>query len=567
MSRGYIYDSRIGWSDYLKLNQLHEIEGDIKELRYDISSSSRELIATYDELQRENISAVRSIEDAISSGYEQLSFDINKVYKEIKTLNSFFDWKLNEILIKIGDINTSINELIRISKTPAQTWAYEQFDIARDAYKKNLYQEALEYLYRSIHGYGDNTGYKIDYRFHFLLGTIRLGSLKNSSSSVIDLKEAENAFLAAAKYALHEHPHEAAKAFISAGWAAYCQNRIKIAIEYTEKAISTSSYMGEAYFQLSKFLIHDNLPDKAIKHLKTAITIDRNYFVKVYNDDDFKKYENNVNALLKQMHKESKENALITIDDLEKRIKSLKNINIQEYSIIDIIDFCELEEYMQNILKSASNNTYYGYLDVISKSNIAIKIINKIKDEYKKHVSNDIKQKTSNISGEINKIKEKYEPYKNIFFPIKGALSNLFTIGIIFFLILSIYQCVQDRPAIYDETFISQQKYDKIIETLKANGHISEREHNWYVANHYGYTKENMNAKKLNEKNAINYIFWLLFRWLMTIVIGLVMSYVIVNIIWSRIKKSKRLNFKHEYEKLSNETERLEGIKNKIKEI
>ena len=181
MSRSYAYHIGLSWPDYLKVNEISGVGDDVRQLRDEVSSSNRQIIATYEELQREHIAAVGSLNDAVSSGFEQLSFDMQAISSGISELTSVFEWGFSELIAGVGRMNDLLSELVQIAKTPAQTWAYEQFEIARDAFRQGLYEEALEYLNRSIEGYVGNTGYKLEYRFHFLLGTIRMGSFQNTS--------------------------------------------------------------------------------------------------------------------------------------------------------------------------------------------------------------------------------------------------------------------------------------------------------------------------------------------------------------------------------------------------
>lgn len=172
------------------------------------------------------------------SGFEQLSFDVRALSAGVAELNSTFQWGFNEALTLLGGINHSLNELKRIAQTQEKTWAYEQAMDACNALRQELYDDAIQYLSRAISGHGDHTGYALEYRFHYLLGTIRIGSLKNYSSRIVDLKQAEQAFLNAAKYAKRDYPKKAARSYLCAGWAAYCQGNMQNAADHTRNALT-----------------------------------------------------------------------------------------------------------------------------------------------------------------------------------------------------------------------------------------------------------------------------------------------------------------------------------------
>jgi len=126
-------------------------------------------------------------------------------------------------------------------------------------------------LDRAINGYAGQTGYKLEYRFHFFLGRIRLGSSRNNSPEIIRLAEAERAFLYAARYATREIPKEVARALLAAGWAAYCREDMNLAQQHTQQAVTWDAGLGEAHFQLAKILIDE--PAQALVSLQTAIEI------------------------------------------------------------------------------------------------------------------------------------------------------------------------------------------------------------------------------------------------------------------------------------------------------
>ncbi|MCG7851205.1 MAG: hypothetical protein MIO92_01645, partial [Methanosarcinaceae archaeon] len=66
MPRSYAYNLGLSWPDYLKVNEIMGVGDEVRQLRYEVSSSNRQLIATYEELQREHIAATCSFSDAVS---------------------------------------------------------------------------------------------------------------------------------------------------------------------------------------------------------------------------------------------------------------------------------------------------------------------------------------------------------------------------------------------------------------------------------------------------------------------------------------------------------------------
>jgi len=428
MSRSYAYHIGLSWPDYLKVNEISGVGDDVRQLRDEVSSSNRKIIATYEELQREHITATKLISDAVSSGFEQLSFDMQAISSGITELTSVFEWGFSELIAGVGRINDLLSELVQIAKTPAQTWAYEQFEIARDAFRQGLYEEALEYLNRSIEGYGGNTGYKLEYRFHFLLGTIRMGSFQNNSQDIVKLNEAENAFLNAARYARQDYPKEAGRAFLAAGWTAYCQGKMPGAEQYTEQALSFYPDLAEAHFQSAKFHMHVGNPDRALPFLKQAIELDRGYSIKAAADNDFKRYEAKVHALLGILRQEAKEKAEKTLVATQKQAVETEKQRVQEFTLTKYAELAPAKHALNEASGAAQHHTYFGYLDALSFCAQARQNLLKATADFVTGANAEVKQRIAELNNRI------YAVNPN---PKEVAFKILMTLGIITSLILA----------------------------------------------------------------------------------------------------------------------------------
>lgn len=86
----------------------------------------------------------------------------DRIVGAIGDLDSTFRWGFGQVLGTLGGMSTSLAALLQIAKTPAQTAAYEQFEIARDAFRKSLYPECLEALGKAIFGDHTSPGYKLN---------------------------------------------------------------------------------------------------------------------------------------------------------------------------------------------------------------------------------------------------------------------------------------------------------------------------------------------------------------------------------------------------------------------
>jgi tetratricopeptide (TPR) repeat protein len=215
-----------------------------------------------------------------------------------------FQWERPEWLMASESFAASLTELKHGAQTSAEMWAFEQFDVARDAFRRELWPEAAEYLDRAIHGDDRHAGYELDYRFHFLLGLIRLGSLRHHDPALIDPERATESFLLAGRYAKSDHPAEAARAFFAAGWACYVRGRIEEAQAHTGQAVLLDPAAPEIRFQAAKFFAHAGLPDQAGLHLAQAIAREPAFAAAAVLDGDFAPLAEKVSALIEAEREE-----------------------------------------------------------------------------------------------------------------------------------------------------------------------------------------------------------------------------------------------------------------------
>ena len=280
----------VTWNEYLRQqNIVNAINGGSASaaagLARCMASNTRDIIGSVRCLER-------TLESTVSRAADQIS--------------ATFSWGFGEILASLGGIQTTLEELLKLAKSPAVTAAYEQFEIARDAYRKGLYPECLESLNRAINGFeGSTAGYRLEWRFHYLRGLVLLGSYANADAALINSMEAEKCFLTAARYAKSDHPKDAAKALLSAGWAAYVQvnsansQKLTDGLEHTQSAWKLDPGLGEAIFQKSKFEMALGKPDLALESLKRAVEFGAVYLVKAACDGDFHRHQEQLDQFVK----------------------------------------------------------------------------------------------------------------------------------------------------------------------------------------------------------------------------------------------------------------------------
>jgi len=286
----------------------------------EISSQAYDIIEGISDQTREIIASNRILAYELNRFSDQSNRGFANVSAGISELNASFRWHFGKVIAEIGHMNDSLMELIKFSKTPVQTVAFNHFEIARDAYNQALFMECLEELDKAISGDHTSPGYKLEWRFYKLKGVIQLG-FSGGDLSLMDLAGAEESFLLAGRYAKANYPKDAAQAFLSAGWAAYCQGKMTEALSHTKQAISIDSELGEAFFQAAKISMATNDVETALSMLGNAINLDRFYALKASGDGDFQKFDNQLHSFLESLRDQKYFENLPKADEVIKKVQ------------------------------------------------------------------------------------------------------------------------------------------------------------------------------------------------------------------------------------------------------
>jgi tetratricopeptide (TPR) repeat protein len=310
-------------------------------------------------------SRLDEVDQTLVHGFVTLHSDLLSIDGALSELSAKFDWGIIRLETAISSVRDSLEDLIRLAKTPEQTWAYEQFSIARDAFQRGLYPEALDHAEWAISGYQSHPGYKLEHRFHHLVGMIRRGDHKNCSSEIVNLARAEQAYLHAARYAGESHKADAGLALCAAGWVAYCQNKINEAGVYTQQALNYVN-LPEANYQMAKIYMHQGNLDSGLEYLRRAIEFDHLFAVRCFDDGDFLIHEAAIqgairgwsNILLQKCNRIYTEldDVAIDLDNISKNLKTI-------YRSFDLDDVRRTTEIPDIISKSRENLRRIIYLE------------------------------------------------------------------------------------------------------------------------------------------------------------------------------------------------------------
>lgn len=272
-----------------------QISESLKRSSGDITQSITKFSASINGIN-ESINGVNESINGMNSSLAAMNASLGQI-------SSSFRWGFGQILGILGGMSDELNTLVKIAKTPAQTAAYEQFDIARDAFRQGLYPECLEALDRAIHGDHNSTGYKLEWRFYNLIGIVRLG-FNGCDTDLVDLEKSEKAFLLAARYAKANAPSDAARAMLAAGRAALVQSNYRQAMEYSVSAIELDEGLAEGFYQAAQASMMLQDYDTGFEILRRAIDSDINYLIKAGGDALFTQQQSILDSFIVSMRDE-----------------------------------------------------------------------------------------------------------------------------------------------------------------------------------------------------------------------------------------------------------------------
>ncbi len=240
----------------------------------------------------------------VAESMVRLEWHLSATREAMADIGARFDWGMSEVLASMGGMRDSLASLVSRATTPAQTAAYEQFEIARDAFRRHLYPECLQALALAIDGDGVQPGYRLEWRFHMLRGVVKLGELSEVDAAVVDRPGARDSFRAAARYAENDEPKEAARALLAASRASYVGHEVDDAIETVEEAIRLAPDMAESHFRAAKYKAESGAFSKAVPSLRATVRADPSYLLKIASDPAFKGHEDGLDAFLSSVREE-----------------------------------------------------------------------------------------------------------------------------------------------------------------------------------------------------------------------------------------------------------------------
>ncbi|MCL2801289.1 MAG: hypothetical protein FWD28_05985 [Treponema sp.] len=242
---------------------------------------------------------------------------------------------LNDAVQKSSkDICNRLDEINDTLKNPLFTQARELYRMAFQNYIRALYKETLEDLNEAV------KKYKTDPFSFFLLGQTYLFGI-NKDDNVIDLNASIESFKYAAKYIDYDAKKNKEASLLAAEISFYLglayqtkanddlhnaneadyEKNLENAKSAYSKSWEYSNNMLESLYNRARCKVLLNQKESALDDLEKLILLDRNYCLKIFNDDDFKNVLDDFTLLISKL----KHNIFIIIEKKYIKIKNLIN--------------------------------------------------------------------------------------------------------------------------------------------------------------------------------------------------------------------------------------------------
>ncbi|WP_299477165.1 hypothetical protein [uncultured Paracoccus sp.] len=226
------------------------------------------------------------IDNTLQSGFQTISFDLNSIDKSINELSYICDLGFEKLAAHTIRSNELLEELVTLFKTPDQVWAREQFEYAKECVARELWDDALKYSNKSIHGDERNSGFHIEPAFHFLKGKILIQYPEAGEGDEF-IRLALASFLDAVKYCGKEHQKLEALSLLQVSWCHYCLGSFENALEAIKKSIARDGSNPLAHFLKAKYEARTGDAAASGTSLGYAILADEILHIRALNDQDF----------------------------------------------------------------------------------------------------------------------------------------------------------------------------------------------------------------------------------------------------------------------------------------
>lgn len=358
--------------------------------RFGIDNHDKELIATDQQLSARGIKVLSVNQER---GFTLLSTAAEREGAADRA--GKLNWGFSECLVSQGQMNLPLEELVKLSSTAAHAWACEQFELGRDEFRRKLSKEALQSTMRAIEGQGNHAGVKSEFRFHFLVGIIRLGSYHNASSELVNPGLAQQAFLAAARYADSTYPEDAGLSLICAGRAALLEGEMDNAVAYTRKGLDLLPNHAAGLYQLGRALFLKGSRQEASNRLVDAIFLNVEHALHATGDPDFVGKMDFLSDVLRQAHERYAARYRQYAERFRRARQALLDFSFMEMpaDALQLKGLAEIKETPKLSEALAETKTLFAYSAAIDKLLAGYRLFPASFEEFKAHCIRQLQAK------------------------------------------------------------------------------------------------------------------------------------------------------------------------------
>ncbi len=408
-------------------------------IQFEISTQAKALIASNNRALSAQMEQIQEIGKSQADAMVMVSQSIGDLRQEMTrgfdSIGSILEYGFSDLIFAATRTNDLLAELLQTVKTPSQTWAYEQFDIGRNAFRRGLFDDALQSVNLAIDGFHGNVGFKSEHRFHFLRGIILLGDFRNNSPKIVDLAQAEAAFRLAAKYAQHDEPDEAGLALLYAARTANLQGKYDLALELANQAEQNGPYAAVLY-ERAVAQIELGRRAEAREDCKDALCMDRNLLLKAAGDPHFATREEFLNGVLAEIRDENYDHVKAMHEWCKAQLHGLADLSFRSTltgKTINLKDQCaDVLEPVQRWLEAADSITRSSAImdsfSVIDSFGAAYTVLANIDGVFRQRAVRELRefeeQAKEQQDGKIRKIREIQSQFRDKLtkYPIFAAI-------------------------------------------------------------------------------------------------------------------------------------------------
>lgn len=364
------------WEQRKQYYESIQLGKDVRTQTRLISESTEVMLSA----QIASTNAIVSSQEALREGIEDLAYGIDRVEQGIAGLQAAFEWGISEVVWQIEQNREALRTILEVLSAPLDTQAKELRKRAEEAYSNGWFEDALEDFLES------ERKNRYDFSIHISLGMIHL-------FHGIDKEKALDCFEKAIKYAKPKSNYHTSFALLHKGLIKRDFGLIEEAEKCTSDAVGLSPDFAEAWYQNALYNSIMRNDSKAVKSLREAIMIDRNYCIKASHDDGFGWMKPRLDNLFAEFRDHAVSIATVKHSEItrvilfvQKEKGRIREITGKASSLGDAQEY-NISRILENASTRIKRNSYFDTLDAASALNKADGLVR----EYQQDVISSIK--------------------------------------------------------------------------------------------------------------------------------------------------------------------------------